>query len=640
MPTPNNSFFTMLPSSQNVTWTRNTPFPVLQEITIGATSDAIITFEFNFENTNIDWLFMSGSVSPDFNIVEIPTGKVTPVCKDLNLLTGNFYSAKIIFTRGLTTRIHTVNLTIIGTYSPIKSDKDVYSLVYNRITNTISGDTTVILNNTNSENVSFETVGSTLFLEKTGITDFTLEEDPAFPFATNTEFPTTGTKNVGCRLKDSSGNVVYNFTISVTIINTNDITTDQASLLFSQFKHLSESKSAVLKLINPANLNFTLTAPAFLTVNPTSGNSSVNITVNTLNSSVLNAQTYNGDLSISYNSKVLKVPVTLNNIDYIDFPIGDYNFCLDKFYLTVHRISDAARLVRISLEIVLENSEGSETVNTSYQIAYYQDKATTDIGTKVHNHFTSFAKPIFENPGIDFNNIFVYKPAIVKVTIDELDANYTVVFTKSYSNIKLFPGKKPKMFPVFTNSQVKRIYADSAYIFSYLTDLVEPSDIVGDTVSSNPYLPGEVHSVFFEDSDEIMSFGDYLQVLGIDFIRIPKGDDQIYFQYINENLVPELFVFNGDYFIEENYEHNYEDDENFARKYDCKIVGKMTVNTGFIFKEESAALSQLNRRNLGFMKIQNDVYKVFPVTSKFRRIDSAQNVNNYELEFLIVEYGN
>jgi len=637
---PNSNYFNMTPLSQNITWTRNTPFPNLQDIALG--SDAL-EYGFNFENTSVDWLSLKDHVydPSDINFVNLDNGKVTPELNNLNLLTGNTYSGKIIFNKINYSRIHTVNLTILGTYSPIKTDKDYYSVIYNRETNTVSGETLVnILENTNNETISFETIGSSLFLEKTGVNSFTLEEDPAFPFSNNQTLPVTGTRLVGCVLKNASGNVLYSFTIAVTVINTNDITTDQPSVQFTTFKHLSESKSAVLKIINPAGQNFSVTAPSFVTASPLSGSSSVDLIIETDNSADLDAQVYAGNIEITYNSKVLKVPVTVTNVDFITFPIGDYNFCLDNFVLNVHRIDDTARLVRISMEIEITTPSGSSTVNSSYQIAYYNDRASTDIGRKIHNYFPVFAEPIFDNPGIEFNNVFICRPAIVKVIIEELDANYHVVYSKTYSNIKLFPGKKPKMFPVFTNSAVKRIYANSAHLFTYLTDLVQPSDITGQPVSSNPFLPGEINSVFFEDSDELITFGDYKKVLDIDFIRIPKGDNQIFYQYVNENLVPELFVFNGDYSIEENFEHNYDDDENIARKYGCKVVAKMTLNTGFVFKEEAAALSELNRRNLGFIKIGEDIFRVFPVTSKFRRIDSKENVNNYELEFLIVEYGN
>lgn len=639
----NSNFFGMTPQSQSITWTRNTPFPMLQDISISASVDSLITYQFNFENTTVDWLSLQDHYYDpnDINQIHPVAGKITPLLQNINLLTGNSYSGKIIFTKGDYSRTHTVNLTIVGTYSPIKTDKDYYSVVYNRESNTLSGELLVnILDNTNNETVSFETVGTNLFKEKTGISSFTLEEDPAFPFATDQTLPVNGTRLIGCVLKNASGNVLYSFTIAVTVINTNDITTDQPSLQCTIFKHLSETKSTVLKIVNPAGQNFTVTAPGFVTVSPLSGNSSVDLTVETDNSANLDAQVYSGNIEIAYGSKVLKVPVTVTNVDFITFPIGDYNFCLDNFVLKVHRIDDTARLVRIKMEMEITTPAGSSTISSSYQIAYYNDRATTDIGRKIHNYFPVFAEPIFDNPGIEFNNVFICRPAIVKVIIEELDANYQTVFSKTYSNIKLFPGKKPKMFPVFTNSAVKRIYANSAHLFTYLTDLVQPSDIVGKTVNSNAFLPGEINSVFFEDAEELMTFGDYKKVLGIDFIRVPKGENQIYYQYVNENLVPELFVFNGDYFIEENFEHNYDDDENVAKKYGCKVVAKLTLNTGFILKEEAAALSELNRRNLGFVKIDEDIFRVFPVTSKFRRIDSKENVNNYELEFLIVEYGN
>jgi len=637
MPTIN---LTVNPPSQNITWQRGTAFPTLVDLGVSAAEDAFVDFQFNFENTTVNWLYLTGTdVMTDPNAIYFPPGSsattVTPVLQNINLLTGNSYAGKIIFTRGSIQRTHTVNLTILGAYSAIKSEKDNYSVVYNRITDTLSGDTLVnILNNTTSANLSFETNGS-LFLEKTVTNNFSLEEDSAFPFSTNTELPTTGNKIVSCRLKDSTGNIVYAFTVTITVINTNDITTDFPQVDFTIYKHLAETKTKVLQIINPANLDFTVTAPSFVTISPTSGNSSVYLTIETDNSATLLAQTYSGNVEIAYGTKVLIVPITVKNVDFLDFPVGDYNFCLDDFKLTAHRISDEAKLVRISPEIVMKTANGDFTVKPAYQIAYFEDKATTDLGRKIHNYFPIFDKPIFENSGADFDNRFIYNPAIVSVTVEELNADYEVVFTKTISDIKLFPGKKPKMFPAFTNSALKRIYSNTAHLFSYLTTEVQPIDIIGQNLSTNPFSPDEVHSVFFEDKDELMTFGDYKNVLGIDFMRMEKGDDQIFVQFINQNLVPELLIFNGFFQMNEEYNHNYEDAEGFVKKYSTSTIKKATLQTGYLFKDEALIVEELIKSVLAFIKIGDEIFEAFPITSKTTSRNSASNLQIFEIEFLI-----
>lgn len=621
------------PTSQDATYITGSGYQSIQNVVLSGNSDTSATASYQFLNTSVNWLSV-------VNITPFSGGTATAtiMITEADLLPGTNYVGKIYFTdeTGFPF-VHTVNLTKQDPLLFISTDQQNYSVVYNRLTNTLSGDTLVsILHNTGAESLNFETVG-TLFLEKTATDNFTLVQDPAFPFSTNSELPQSGTKVVTCKLKRNSGSTVASFTVTINIVNTNDITVDPAILNFTQYKHLSETKTEILKLINPGSVNFSMVYPAFLNASPTSGNGSADITVTTENSMVLAAQTYKGDIEISYASKLLKIPVILNNVDFIDFLIGDHNFCLDNIILSVQRMTDIGKFVRIGLEITMQTAEGNFTANPSYQIAYFNNQAETNIGKKIQNYFPIFGKHIFENSTVEFNNIFVYKPANVTLTIDELDANYDVTFTRKIENIKFYPGKKPKMFPLFTNSSLKRIYSNTTHLFSYLTTLVDPSDIVGKTVSTNPFSTDEINSVFFEDSNGLMDFGDYKSVLGVDFLKMQKGDQQIFVQFINQNLVPEMAVFNGFYVIEDDYTHTYDDFEVNAQKYDSKVIGKATLNTGFIFKEEAAMVGEIAKSRLAFVKIGEEIFKCLPIPGKIEKVNSENNLVIFELEFLIVE---
>lgn len=629
--------FSISPASQNIIYVIGSGLVQIGSVTLTGQPGTPVNIDIQFQNTSVQWLYVG------FSGFTGSTATAQIFISDADSLPGTNYTAKIFFTdENNFPFVHTVNISRQDPIPLIKTEKSNYNVVYNRISNTLSGDTTVnILNNNASETLTFEAI-PTLFLTKTAVSSFTLEEDPAYPFATNAELPISGTKLITRRLKKSNGSIVTSFTITINVINSNDITAEPAFLNFTQYRHLSETKSAPLKLINPANENFSVSAPSFISVNPISGNSTVDLTVTTEQSDVLNAQTYTGEIEIAYASKVLKVPVTVNNVDFIDLPIAEYQFCLDDFILTVQRINDTGKFVKITLEIEIEHSEGLVSVSPSYQIAYFNEKASTDVGRKVHHYFPLFSKQIFENPGIEFNNIFVYKPANVNIIIEELNADYEVIFTKTTENIKLYPGKKPKMFPIFSNSSIKRIYADSAHSFSYLTTLVDPSDIVEKTVSTNPFGTGEVNAVYFEDSENLMDFGDFKNVLGIDFIRFPKGHEQVYLQFINHNLVPELAVFNGFYEINDDYTYTYDDIEFNARKYDTESIKKITLNTGFLLKEQSVMVDEICKSNLSFLKADNEIYRTLPLTAKIKSVSKSENLMNFELEFLIVKntYGN
>lgn len=641
MPTPGNYFY-IFPGSQSYTWYRGTPFPDFSSVNLTGLENSVINYIIQFDNTTVDWLSLTGDVSSSSQQVLFPPGSfegnVLPVAQDLDLLTGSFYSAKIRFTYAGITKIHTVNLNILGASSLIKTEKPNYNVVFNRITNTLSGDTLVnILNNTVPENLSFVTLGD-LFLEKSFTTSFSLEEDPAFPFATSSELPATGSKIITCQLKDASGVSIQTFTVTLQVVNTNDISTDQKFLNFSLYKHLSETKSQVLQVINPANLAFTVTAPDFVNLNANSGSSTLDIEVETDNSADLLAQVYTGDIIISYGSKTVTVPVSVKNIDFIDLKVGDYNFCLDDFILTVQKINDTGKFVKISLVIEISTESLNFTVFPNYQIAYFNNEASTDVGRKIHNHFPIYENHLFDQDSQnEFNNKLIYNAAKVKITIEELNANYEVIYSRVIENIKMFPGERPKMFPLFTNSQIKSRYSNTGYIFTYLSSLVAPSDITEKPVSNNPFSPDQVQSVFFEDVESLVDFGDYKNIIGVDFLRKDKGDQQIYVQFINQNLVPELAVFNGFHKIEEDPSHTYDDFETNAKKYNTKVIGKATLSTGFVFKEESAMISEISKSLLSWVKVGDEIYKCLPIPGKMEKVNSETNLVIFELEFLIVK---
>jgi hypothetical protein len=641
MPTPGNYFF-IFPGSQSYTWYRGTPFPDFSSVNLTGLENSVINYIIQFDNTSVDWLSLTGDVSSSAQQVLFPPGSfegnVLPVAQDLDLLTGSFYSAKIRFTYAGVTKIHTVNLNIMGASSLIKTDKTNYNVVFNRITNTVSGDTIVnILNNSATETLSFATFGN-LFLEKSFTTYFTLEEDPAFPFSTSAELPAIGSKIISCILIDAAGTSIQTFTVTIQVVNTNDITADQNFINFSLYKHLSETKSQILKIINPANLAFTVTAPDFVNLNVNSGNTTTDIEIVTDNSADLLAQTYSGDIVISYGAKTVTVPVSVKNIDFIDLKVGDYNFCLDDFILKVQRINDTGKFVKVSLEITISTATESFTVSPNYQIAYFNNEASTDVGKKIHSHFPMYENHLFDQDfQVDFNNKLIYNAAKVKITIEELNSNYEVIYSRVIDNVRMFPGRKPKMFPLFTNSQIKSRYSNTGYIFTYLTSLVSPSDITEKAVSNNPFSPDQVQSAFFEDVEELMDFGDFKNVLGIDFLKKEKGDQQIYVQFINQNLVPEMAVFNGFYKIEEDPAHTYDDFEINAKKYSTKVIGKATLSTGFIFKEESEMVSEISKSLLSFVKVDDVIYKCLPIPGKMEKVNSESNLVIFELEFLIVK---
>ena len=627
----------ILPSQIPISWTRGTATPALPRIHLSL-SDALqiisAKFYIQYENTEIEWLY---DLQQSNGFIDLSTGDIDVILINLNSLTGSSYKATIYVelydAEGLYETIYRdITLNISGNpTNQISTDKATYNVVYNRVQNTLTGDTLVnIINNTGD--IAFETIGS-LFLEKPSTDSFTLEEDPAFPFATNTELPESGSVSVNCRLK-KDGVYVYTFSVNVVVIATEDITVDPGSFAFTLRKGLNETKSAVMSLINPSNKAFTIQAPVWMTLSQDSGSSSAEITMTTLNSEVLDVANYQANVIISYDSKTLIVPVSLSVLAFSVLQTSQYNFCLDNIILDVFKFYDNARFVRITVEMQISSENGEETATGNYIIPYFDDRVTTDLGKKIQNYYPIFNVSLFDFIG-GYNNQLVYKPILTQIKIEEVDINYAVLHTSTITNVKFFAGHKPALFPLFTNFGMRRKYKSSLHFFSYFTGLISPDDFSGAPTADNPAGDFEVQAVALQESE--VSYPELKNRLGLDFLNFPDVEKKTVLQWLNNNLVPEWFVFSGDYKITTDFEHAYDNVMINGRKYNSVDLSKLTINTGFILKEEKKLIKEIVRSLISFVKVEGEVYNCISITQKLIDADSTEDLISYDLEFLIVQ---
>ncbi len=632
----------LTPVSQSVAWDRTGTAPSLSPILVTVIEDQEILFvqySFNFESTSASWLVAPGVVGSylDFSgsSAELPLA-----LQNLDLLPAGSYKVNIIIELSNSdsyqkTMTAVVNLTLTGSaVGAITTDQTNYDLVYVRSTNSLSGDTAVtILNNDANADIEFSTIG-TLFKESIITTNLLLEEDPAAPLATNPDLPLSGLKVVNCRLK-KDGNYIYNFTVTIAVIENEEIITDPNFLDFKLRKGYNETQTLDLQIINPLNKDFTITGPDWLNFSVPLGNSSMTISVTTDNSETVSVGAFAGNIEIAYEGKTLLVPVTLLVVEFISIP--DRDFCLDDIILTANRQDDAGQILRIRMTAKFHTNEKQFENTISYNVMYQKGIAKTDIGTKVHRMFPRNRKSSFLAPKTKpFENLFVYKPAEIILTIEELDINYGIKKTVTLPSLFLYPGKKPKMFPLFTNHNIRRRVDQSAYIFSYLADQVNPIDIVGRVVASNPVLPGEVFTVKIEDNDGLIPWTNFKTILGVDFYKL-KQREPIQVEWQNQNHTPEWFSFTGDFTRTKDKTQIYQENSFTLNneKFDVRNAQGAKINTGFILKAEATLIDELIDSKLCFLTIKDKVYQGFAVSSKLIEEDSALQLYQYEVEFLI-----
>lgn len=629
------------PIFQGINWNRADPFPGFQEINIVSYAGAdSLRFYIHFVNTSTMWLQIGGQVGG-----YLDPWDTNPVAVDTNFLDelpNGQYKAIVVFSWTPISGNDFVQqgeffITITGiSPSSITTDAPNYNLTYNRIDNTVSGETAVsILNNDLDAAIVFESLG-TLLKEGTHTDGFTLEEDPAFPFSTNSELPAAGLKVVSCRLK-KDGVYIYNFTVTIAVVGENEIFTEPESLDFTLRKGFNETQTQNLQIINPMNLNFVITGPDWLNFSAASGSASATIAVTTDNSETVDVGTFSGNIEIAYDGKVLAVPASLTVTEFIS--ISDKDFCLDGIILSATRQHEEARIVRITMNAKFHTREKQVENTVVYDIMYQNGSAKTDIGKKVHQMFPRNRNSIFfEEKTKPFDNYLVYKPAEITLKIEELDISYGIKRTVDLPALFLYPGKKPKMFPLFTNHAKRSRVNGAAYIFSYLTDDVSPQEIVGAPVASNPAAAGEVHTVEIEDSDALITWTPLKTILGTDFYKFPQTD-VIQAEWQNQNLVPEWFSFKGEYTFSNDYSHIYQENS-FTfnnEKFDVRKTRTLKINTGFILKAENDLINEMIESKLCFLKIGGKIYRAFSTMSKLVKEDSALELYQYDLDFLIIE---
>lgn len=573
-------------------------------------------YSFNFTGTDVRWLKLQGYENTSY--IPIGTSDVTPVLQNLDQLTGNFYTATIHFelsngTAYLGSFQTTINLTLTGTpANQITTDKAVYSLVYNRSDNSLTGDALVsIINNTAPVSLKLWQ-NANIFAPAQNFTDsFILTEDAGNPLSANPILPATGIVNIPAKIEKLTGEFVKGFSIQITVID-GGISVAPAEVNFEIFKAPGNEHSAVLAVTNPVNVPFTVSgAPAWLVLDSNSGSTAKNITVTT-NTPGLALGSYAAVLKFEYGTKFIDVPVKLELRSFIEID-ASAGFCLDIPEVAINRKNENGKFVRITVTADYHVEGVTTRLEKVYAQPYFLDKASFGLGEKLHRHFPRIKKHFFDTESA---NLLSKIEASVKV--EELDADRNPVFERSVSGILLFPGKKPVGFPFFTNFMHRKINS-KAVILSALAD--------DSSVTLTKILEENLIRPLVSD------------LAVINFYNFPRVYNPVHLQWENQNLVPEWFTFTGDYTISADFNHVYARNIFNAQneKFDLTKVKLLSIDSGLIMAQERPLIEEMIDSKLSFIKIRNKVYRCFNITKKATLESSKEELLSNDLEYLIVE---
>ena len=646
----------------NFSWNIGDAFPATQIVTVHHRlaqlqypdfDDFRLRVIINCADTQIEWLRCSGIY---FNAgIKYPLGVQSDLNFDfqnLSSLTSGSYNVSLIFVLegkyyGYWNELEFLELnwqlTVVNS-NPIKTEKQLYTVYYDKSANSISGELNVnILNNTGGYSLDFEGDGSTFSPVPSFTNSFTLA------YGSPVKLPSTGEYLMNAFIKKPffggflGSNRIWAFQIKVIVIDAPLVVTP-LSLNFWVKKSNNEVKTQVLSILNFFNKAFTITSPNWLILSQNSGNSTVDINVSNAEPNTLAVGTYNGEIKVFYDDKVITIPVVLEVFSFFTHNFDEeYNFCLDQKKITVFQNNDTARFVRITASMVFRTPTETKSLVVPYTIPYFNQQAYLDIGKNIHRYFIKNRTSIFEEGTLIYhfdNKVHLY-PCQLDLKIEELDADFNALYSESILGKKFYPGKRPKLFPFMTNHSLRSRVYDSKVIFSFIAGLVTPEELFDIPVTQNGLEPGAMARAKVERFENKITFGSKKTVdaagKSITFYQFTDGRELINVQWENQNLCPEWITLRGVSSKSEDFTHIFQDNvfTGGSEKFDTTSEKTITLNTGFILKAEEALISELMFSKFCILEMNGHYIKAAPSSAKIVTEDTTKQLIEFDLEFKV-----
>jgi hypothetical protein len=517
----------------------------------------------------------------------------------------------------------------------ISTDKNIYHLTYNKADGILSGDDKIIV---------FVTDPVTVTATETyiNLTQESVNSQRHLKFQNNTVLQNKAVGTYSGTVTIQIGSAVKNVTVNLEVINDTTIFyVNPSAFNTSLQKNLSETKQFSSNISNPNNLTITVDSkPSFIDT-AVFNNGILNFT--TVNSSTLYVGNYSGEIILKAGSVTKKVTININVVQAIshDFSGSNYYFAKDGNKVVLNKTSSSSTYVKMTLKMFFKGFGEQYQEEEEYTFPYFKGSVEMYPGDEVQDFFIQ-AKDVTTS----LNPVYQYSLALVEMTFEEMNELDEVQSTFILENIYFAPGKKPKCFPIFTNYPLRSTYNES--IIKLSIDRLSEKDELNKLY--NQYtLPKPAHvSKFNVDQFTFLrsNFNDNLKK-GIissnimQFVPLPDPEKIIHIEWENENLVFDWFSASGEIKIPVDIDNVVgESEEYLEEKFDSVEKKTLTVNTGWILKEEIDLITDLLKSRLCFIYAEGVRYKAFPVTNKNELKDSGKNTFSMDIDFKILENEN
>lgn len=514
----------------------------------------------------------------------------------------------------------------------ISTDKNTYNLAYNKADGLLSGDDKIIVFVTDPVTVT----ATDPFIN---LTQDSVNSQRHLKFQNNTVIQNKAVGNYSGTVTVQIGSAVKTVTVNLEVINDNTIFyVNPSSVNTSLQKNLSETKQFSSNISNPNNLTIVVESkPSFIdTAIITNG--ILNFT--TVNSSSLSVGNYSGEILLRSGSVVKKVTVNISVVQAIshDFTGSNYYFAKDPNKVVLNKTVSSSTYVKMTLKMFFNGFGEQYQEEEEYTFPYFKGSVEIFPGDEIQDFFIK-AKDITTS----LDPVYQYSLALVEMTFQEMNDLDQVQSTFIIDNIYFAPGKKPKCFPLFTDYPIRSTYSKS--IIKLNVDRLSEKDELNKLFAQYT-LPKPVHIPKFNvDQFTFLrsSFKPDLQkkvIVSTDlqFIPLPEPENIIHIEWENQNLVFDWFSASGDVRIPVEIDNVLgESDEFLEEKFDSVAKKTLTVNTGWILREEIDLITDILKSRLCFVYAEGVRYKVYPITNKNELKDSGKNTFSMDLDFKILE---
>lgn len=619
----------------------------------------------SYNGNHTNWLDIQSNYLNNgvFTVLNIRTNRLNLDFSMIGNLSAGIYTANIIIEaygvednveHYIESRSVPVTLRVSGDSGgnpPVQSvptDKEVYNLRYNKSTKILSGDTKIQVFSVNDVYVIQNRWPFNLGATLSNIADqrkeydlFVITEDDEINenwFDANTSLINKALGNYSERVLIHANGTKKYITLNVEVYeNTQDFRISQTSFHYLVMKNPSETKAESVRIENPNNMQISILAkPSFVESVEIVNNS---LRFSTTPSSSLGLGTYEGEIVLSSGSVTRKIAITIKVVQALqsDFQNQRYYFTLDKNKISMEKTNPNAAYVKVQLQMYFNGFGREHREVQSYDYPYFGGKVEIFPGEEIQDFFIKCKTlDTLQNPN------FNYSLAVVQIKITEHRDNDEQLSEFHIKNLLFAPGRKPKCFPIFTDHRVRGTIPDS--IIRVSVDTFRPTSELShlNTLYSNPFAPlpakAEVHTFSYQRKNFRNDLENSIITTGqLEWIPLPKYKNPIHIFWENQNLVFDWLTASSRNEKSIEYEHLTNTDDEQSEKYGTKKRKILTLNTGWLLREEIDVVDDIIASRVCFIQIGSKTIKAYPISKKNELWDSEEHLFQTDLEFNILE---